>query len=378
MGMVKNNHLSIIHIYWGTAGNAGLYMDEIYQALKRAGYKQEAFVSYYYPFNYGKKIFFKHTEMEHCRLKGLARKIMQAFELIVSLLYISVFIIKEKPRVVNYSYVSRGNFLILLFLKMIKKIGGAILVITCHDVIPIIKNKREYDKEIAIKKRIFEQADYFLVHTENSKKEVHEMFNIKEDQILIHLFPLMDLSKLNKEEKETGLLYDFLFIGHMRPEKGISILFDAWIKFHEIYPTSKLCIAGNPNYYKSYLEERVEKCKENNIELKLGFIKDDEYIDLVKASRCVVFPYTGGTNSGVVSTVISLNRDVITSDIGMFSNNPFVPQENMFEAGRCDSLLNKLVDYMNGKLISDGKKRVSSYRTLFDEQVRAVYSKFYV
>lgn len=130
-------------------------------------------------------------------------------------------------------------------------------------------------------------------------------------------------------------------------------------------------------YILIYLEERVEKCKENNIELKLGFIKDDEYIDLVKASRCVIFPYTGGTNSGVVSTVISLNRDVITSDIGMFSNNPFVPQENMFEAGNCDSLLKKLVDYMNGKLVSDSKDRVSSYRNLFDEQVRTVYSKIH-
>ena len=48
----------IYHIYWGTSGNSGLYLDEIYQILKKGGYNQKIYVNYYYPFGYGEKIFF--------------------------------------------------------------------------------------------------------------------------------------------------------------------------------------------------------------------------------------------------------------------------------------------------------------------------------
>lgn len=364
----------IYHIYWGTSGNAGLYTDEIYQTLNKAGFDQRAFVSFYYPFDYGEKVFFKRTEMEHCHYKGHVRKLLQALELVYALIVIWLNARRDKPQVVNYSYVSRGNSLILFFLKQLKKIKGLVLVITCHDIIPIIDNMSGYNKEIAIKKKIYSLANYYIVHTDNSKKELLELFNVNESQVLIHPFPLMDLSKLEREKTEPIIKYDFLFIGHMRPEKGIDILYDAWIEFHKVYPKSQLCIAGNPNFYKAFLEERRDKCENNNIHLLLGFIKDEDYIELVNSSRCVVFPYTGGTNSGVVSTVVSLNRDVITSDLGMFIDSPFVPTENMFEAGCSDSLFKKLVDYMQGDLISDSETRIARYRTIFDKQVLSVYS----
>jgi hypothetical protein len=46
----------IYHIYWGTSGNSGLYLDEIYQILKKGGYNQKIYVNYYYPFGYGENL----------------------------------------------------------------------------------------------------------------------------------------------------------------------------------------------------------------------------------------------------------------------------------------------------------------------------------
>lgn len=365
----------IYHIYWGTAGNAGLYLDEIYQSLHKAGFKQKVFVSYYYPFEYGEKVFFKKTEMEHSKYKGFVRKIMQAVELVVALFNIFICAKKDKPNVINYSYVSRGNSLILYFLQCIKKVSGCRLVITCHDVIPIIENKDEYEKEISIKRKIYALADYYLVHTDSSRRELQNLFPVTDKQVLIHLFPLMDLSKMDKTAENEETKYDFLFIGHMRQEKGVPILIDAWKKFHEIYPCSRLCIAGNPYFYKDYIEERIDLCNSQNIDLNLGFIKDDDYIRIVKESRCVVFPYTGGTNSGVISTVMSLGKDVITSDIGMFVSSSFVPRENMFKAGDSNSLFEMMIAYMKGLLVSDSRKRIAGYRTMFDEQVERVYKQ---
>lgn len=363
----------IYHVYWGTAGNAGLYLDEIIQSLNNAGYSQKAFVSYYYPFGYGEKVFFKRTEMEHCRYKGLVRRILQAIEFLYAFIRIFICAIKDKPQVINYSYVSRGNLIILIFLKLWKRVSGCRLVITCHDVIPIIEDKNSYNKEISIKKKIYALADYYLVHTDNSKRELQELFNVTDNQILQHIFPLMDLSKLD-DKNPYEVRFDFLFIGHMRPEKGIDLLVEAWLEFHKLYPESRLCIAGNPNYFEAYLKEREKQCGKNNIDLVLDFIKEEDYIKLVKSARCVVFPYTGGTNSGVISTVVSLGRDVITSDFGMFVDNPFVPKENMFRTGDKDSLIAKLVEYKKGLLISDSNTRVTQYRTRFNLEVLDVYS----
>ena len=152
------------------------------------------------------------------------------------------------------------------------------------------------------------------------------------------------------------------------------MLVEAWQDFHKHYTTKTLCIAGNPDYYKVYLDERKDSLKDIGITLKLGFINDNDYINIVKSARCVIFPYTAGTNSGVISTVVSLRRDVITSDISMFSTNPFVPQDNMFHASSVSALSNKLSDYINGNLVSDIKERVTLYRMTFDKELMDVYN----
>lgn len=364
----------IYHIYWGTAGNAGLYLDEIYQSLNKAGYEQKAFVSYYYPFDYGEKVFFRRTEMEHCRCGGGQRKMLQAWELMVALLLILRKAKKDKPTVVNYSYASHGAAPILWFLKRLKIISGCKLVITCHDVVPNANPQRAYEKEMKIKERIYALADYYLIHNDNSKQDLMRLFRVDEQQILQHPFPLMDLSKLDRSDKESNAKYDFMLIGHMRREKGVDLLVDAWKKFHGKYPQSTLCLAGNPAYFKNYLREREDWCKENDVDLKLGFVRDEDYAKMVESARCVVFPYTSGTNSGVISTVVSLGRDVITSDIGMFKANPFVPRENMFESGNVDALVEKLEGYINGEIAADGGMKVAEYRAMFDSEVRKVYS----
>ena len=364
----------IYHIYWGTAGNAGLYLDEIYQALNDAGYRQKAFVSYYYPFDYGEKVFFKRSEMEHCRYKGLVRKALQALELLRALCCILWNAFKDKPTLVNYSYVSSGNILLLYFLKTLKKLSKCKLIITCHDVVPFARDEKEYNKELAIKRTIYSIGDYYLIHNAQSRQDLHQLFNIDGNKIFYHPFPLMDLSKLDTEKTGDSPQYDFLFIGQMRKEKGINLLLEAWREFIRSYPNARLCIAGNPLYYKQYLEDEKGWCENNRVTLKLGFVKDCDYAETVKSARCVVFPYTAGTNSGVISTVVSLGREIITSDIGMFAENPFVPKENMFGAGDYMDLCKKMIAFFEGELKSDVNRRIAAYRKDFNRQVREVYS----
>ena len=364
----------IYHIYWGTAGNAGLYLDEIYQSLKKAGYEQKVFVSYYYPFDYGEKVFFKRTEMEHCAYSGTKRKIMQALELFYALIKILISAKRDKPQLVNYSYVSTGNRLILYFLNTLKKISGCKLVITCHDVIPFARNEAGYNKEIAIKEMIYALADGYIIHNENSRLDLLRLFSIDDAQIYQHPFPVMDLSKIDKERNSNFKKYDFLFIGHIRKAKGVEFLMAAWKEYHKRNPLANLCIAGNPTTYIQYFAEREKECSDNNIVLKLGFVNDNDYVHLVKSSHCVLFPYNAGTNSGVISTVISLNRLVITSDIGMFKNNSLIPSESFYKCGDINGFVNLLDIYYHKEEI-DNSEIIESYRRVFDNAVKDVYSR---
>lgn len=363
----------IYHIYWGTAGNAGLYLDEIYQSLKKAGYEQKVFVSYYYPFDYGEKVFFKRTEMEHCKYSGVKRRIFQALELAGALLRILKAASCDKPQLVNYSYVSTGNSLILWFLKALKRTSGCKLVITCHDVIPFADDEKSYKKEISIKKRIYSLADAYIIHNENSRKDLRRLFEISDAMVYEHSFPIMDLTKIDEDASGAEKKYDFLFIGHMRKAKGVEFLIDSWKYFHTICSNAKLCIAGNPTSYKEFFEQNAKELNLLNVELKLGFVKDRDYIRLVKQSRCVVFPYNSGTNSGVISTVISLGRNVITSDIEMFTSNSLVPRDCIYQLGNIESFTEKLKQqYTLGQKLN--KDIVLNYRKAFGEQLISVYS----
>lgn len=364
----------IYHIYWGTSGNAGLYTDEIYQVLKEAGYTQKAFVSYYYPFNYGEKVFFKRTEMEHCKYYGATRRVIQAFELLIALIRILLKGKKDKPQIVNYSYISKGNYVILWFLQKLKRSTQCKLVITCHDVEPFARNKVEYERELAIKRKIYSLADYYLIHNSNSRRDLLNLFQVEPTRVLEHLFPLMDLTKLDRNNSEVDLLYDFLFIGHLRREKGVEFLFNTWPVFHQLQPQARLCIAGNPSYYKDYIDSKKKECEENGIVLKMGFVSDEDYIFLVKSARCILFPYLSGTNSGVISTVVSMDKSVITSDIDMFACNPLVPKDCMFNVGSEKAFVDILQKVFSGQSVSSNRDLLINYRKVFSEQVERVYS----
>lgn len=94
---------SLFHIYAGTQGSAGLYINEIIKALDLANIKQNAFVSYYYPFKNGKKIFYRFTDLAAGKKKTKYRPYIRYVELICGLLIIFFEALFKRPRYINYS-----------------------------------------------------------------------------------------------------------------------------------------------------------------------------------------------------------------------------------------------------------------------------------
>lgn len=358
----------VFHIYWGTQGNAGLYLDEIYQVLKSAGLSQEVFVSYYYPLGYGKKVFFKYTDLISGRKRNKLSPYIRYAELTWGLMVTLVYVLIYQPRVINYSLISSGLLVEMLFFRLIHIISKSTLVLTCHDVLPFQSSYSHGHSTMGRMHMALAVPDFLLVHNLNSKREIYSYFGISELKILKHDFPIIDLSKIFDITRPCNKEFDYLFIGHLRKEKGLDILLEAWKKFHVRYPDYTLCIAGNlPG--NSHL--RVEDYDGLNITFRLQYLSDMEYCQLIYTSKCVVLPYWRGTNSGVVSTIISLGTDVIASDIPMFKGNPMLDEGSLFEAGNVNALADKLEKKRD--CVSCQKKDLDKYRLSFNEQVLNIY-----
>ena len=357
----------IYHIYWGTSGNSGLYMDEIYQTLKENGFFQRVFVNYYYPFKYGDKIFFRRGDIAHSKYTETKRKIFQLMEVLKGYVQILFYSIRDRPELINYSHVGQSYFFIPAYLKLLKKVSGAKLLITCHDVCPHNNPKSEMKN----RRKIFHAADNLLIHNENSAKELGDIFKIHGNIIVRHIFPIMDLSKLSEDTENPYMPTDFLFIGHLRKDKGIEFLLKTWEEFHKVNKDAKLRICGKCQPNIQFNQSELEK---SNVEFNLHFISDEDYYYYVKTARHVILPYLQGSNSGIISTVLSLGTDVITSDIPMFAENPLVSKEDMFESGNSQSLMDilckKWLDKNEGKTLN----KLEQYRKKFKNEVLYVYS----
>ena len=356
--------IDIYHIYWGTAGNAGLYLDEIYQTLKDAGYMQRAFVNYYYPFDYGNKVFFRYGDVGNSKLSPKIRKIVQLLEILYGFFVALFYSFFERPKIINYSHVANSYFFIRAYLRFLHLVSGAKLVVTCHDV-----NCHLSENELNARKSIFKRADYLLVHTKRSIKELNDYFGIDSAKVLYHLFPIMNLEKVKPAEMKCFSKVDYLFIGHLRKDKGIEFLLEAWKAFHKQNSKAILRVCGKEG---SGVKVDVEEYSKYSVDFHLGFVSDEDYYSYIKSTKYVVLPYLEGTNSGVVSTVLSLGAEVITSDLPMFRENPLVSDDNLFKTNDKESLVQLLnAKYNQTPYVIDS---LDDYNKRFKDSVLNVYN----
>jgi glycosyltransferase involved in cell wall biosynthesis len=367
--------IDILHIYPGTSGSSGLYIHEIFKSLEKH-YHQEIIVSYNFPFSYGKKIYYRFTDLakpNFIHRNNLLRLAIRYFELLYALSYSLIFIFIFKPKIINYSFTTQIN-LELYFLKIISKFSNSKIWLTAHDVVPFNISYFNFEKTKSQREFYFKLADKIVVHNLNSKNDLCNIYNIEKLKILDHLFPIMNLNQIDSDFKKIYLKKFnlntkeyFLFTGHLRAEKGVQILIDAWAKYqkNDNLKIKKLVIAGNiPIDFNTDFKE--------NIIFINRFLSDSEYHLLIKNAFCVVLPYTRGTNSGIPSSVVSLNTKLITSDIEMFKNNSLVDKKFIFKSGD-SSDLSKLL-YKSFFMRYDFSL-IDNYKKDFRSEILKVYKK---
>lgn len=373
--------IDIVHMYAGTSGSAGLYIKEIYSALN-GNFTQELIVNYYYPFKEGKKVFYKFSELSapYKFCCNRIRLMIRFAELCFALIYSFILILTHKVKVLNYNLTSDLK-LEYFFLLSIKKLTKTKILITCHDILPFAnKNQESLKKRIQIKNRFFRLADYLIVHNSNSINDLKKYYDIS-SCILEYPFPLMDLNKLFVRNKTDTNPRNAKFVvgmfGHFRLEKGLDILIEGWNEFYESSKNVELVLAGNLLDSNTYNLDGLQK---KQVTIISNFIDDISYYNLIARSDLVILPYKSGTNSGIPSSVLSLNTLVLTSDIPMFKNNQLIASDFLFKANDSRSLSEKLnmiyalTSNARNSYLQENQQRINKYRQTFVNKINEAYS----
>ncbi|VVE54506.1 hypothetical protein PIN31009_04892 [Pandoraea iniqua] len=374
----------ITHLYFGTAGSAGLYTHRIYKALE-GEFSQEAIVNYYFPFPYGRKIFFKYTELtgpNQFKNHKYLRFFVRYLELIFGLLRSLVIIGKNKTKVLNYNLISE-HLVEYLFLLTVKKVLRRKIMLTLHDVIPFESQHVNVTPRHRIKQLIIDLADTILLHNKNSVDDFKASFKFA-GTIRLHDFPIMDPAPMRgtsthaAADNDRGNGKTFLFVGHPRSEKGLDVLAKAWSIFAGAKDfdasTANLVIASNLTKHHPAMALFAGT---PGVSIIAEFISDARYFDLIAQADYVILPYKRGTNSGIPGTVFSLRTGLICSDIAMFKSNALIPESSFFASETPEALAGKIAEALSAPVdrYRPSPEALAQYNLSFDTDVRRLYEK---
>lgn len=373
--------VDITHLYFGTAGAAGLYTHRIHQALSTE-FSQDCIVSYYFPFSYGRRYFFRFTDMAGKNIfkswKYL-RFSIRYLELVAGLSRSTFLLARNGSKLVNYNLISQHK-VEYMFLRFWKNQLRKKIALTLHDVVPFAPQYKSFFSVTDTKQKMIDLADYIVVHNENSVADFHSAFRTR-GAIVKHSFPVMDLRDLfgspSKARSTRGANepFKFLFVGHARIEKGLDVLVEAWKQIDSSRNNCKLIIASNIDT-NSPVYGALRSLE--NVEIRPEFVTDQMYCQLISTSDCVLLPYKRGTNSGIPGSVLSLGTRVICSDIPMFKNNALIPVDSFFRSESPEAMAAKMLETLSSAQRQGGgsgqiERNVDEYDRKFRSEIVALY-----
>jgi glycosyltransferase involved in cell wall biosynthesis len=238
---------------------------------------------------------------------------------------------RTKPRLLHILWNNKielfDRTVLMLYYKTLRKK----IAFTAHNV-----NQARRDGKNSLLNRLtlkiqYRLSDAIFVHTQKMKIELIEDFGIPAKAVTVIRHPVNDAfpdTGLTPIEAKIrlGVRADektILFLGRIRPYKGIEYLLAA---FQQLAPTDggyRLIIAGEPKKGSEAYREEIERIarqdfKQDQIILKIQFVPDQDMEVYLKAADVLVLPYKEIFQSGVLFLAYSFGLPVVATDVGSF------------------------------------------------------------
>lgn len=190
---------------------------------------------------------------------------------------------------------------------------GIKVAFICHNV---------YDHDASSKKRQIAKMllkgapSFFITHSEPEAKKLHSFTS---EKVMVRQIPAYDvLPRPSKEAVDAGRkkheAIDMLFIGLIRPYKGLDVLLNAYQQMSKSERDRiRLTVVGETWKDKELLVERLDALK---IHHDIRFVTDQEMVDYITKSDMVVLPYLSATGSAVIPASYFCGRPVLATRIG--------------------------------------------------------------
>ena len=205
------------------------------------------------------------------------------------------------------------------------KLTGKTIVFTVHDLYQFDKQPLRGKLQIEIARWIvFLFSDAIHAHNHFTRKLIETKYLRKRGIAVIPhgnyigYYP----NQISKSEARRNLglpddAFVYLFLGLLRPYKGLEDLFDA---FKEIeHSEARLLVVGRVFGDDSY-ELKLKKLIRDDFRIKLvpEFIPDKDLQIYLKASDIFVLPYKDITTSGAAALALSFGRPILAPSITSF------------------------------------------------------------
>lgn len=157
------------------------------------------------------------------------------------------------------------------------------------------------------------KSDGYVVLSDQYIAELSRQRNVPENKVccIPHASFKSYGFSTNLDEKQYNKI---LFFGRIIKYKGIDVLLEA---FKELKDSDlRLMIAGHGDF--SPYEKAAKDIP--NLELKLGWIKDDDIKHLFDDVDAIVLPYVNASQSGVIPLAYSFGKPVIVTNIGALAS----------------------------------------------------------
>ena len=218
--------------------------------------------------------------------------------------------------------------LLMIYYKLL----GKKVTITAHNV-----NQCKRDSNDSLLNRLtlkvqYRLADHIFVHTQKMKIELLTDFGVHDRAVTVIRHPINnafpDTALTPSEAKQRLGITDadrtILFIGRIRPYKGLEHLLVAFQRLLTCGKNYRLIVAGEPKKgYETYSDEIsrtiYREFEPAQIIARMQFIPDADMEIYLKAADVLVLPYNDIFQSGVLFLGYSFGLPVVATDVGSFS-----------------------------------------------------------
>jgi glycosyltransferase involved in cell wall biosynthesis len=183
------------------------------------------------------------------------------------------------------------------------------LVLTAHDILP----REARGARRRAQQRLYRHFDAVVVHSQAGRERLTEDLGVAPERV--HVIPHGAFTHLaaGAECTQPPFRTDLpvvLFLGLLRPYKGLEVLLEAWRGIEG----AELWVAGMPRMDISALRARAPA----GVRFDLHFINDAELRGYFERADLVVLPYLQADQSGVLFTALAFGKPLLLSDVGGF------------------------------------------------------------